>query len=213
MTLELRLNSQLIAILDGEKVSAQMACRLAQDIAIYPVTTSSTIAESAKKWKAGQGTEKEWKTVRGAGALFACSRSGEGVVGSLHGVQQGAQQLFRQTGTGRTALRTSPGPPTYYFAIGGLLPRGAANERTEDAISGQIKDGIKTTYDRRAGMVRQRLAAVHVSPAHLQPGTASEYAEHGAATFELLSTPPPQAVNFACNVREEMAAGRGIGCH
>jgi len=74
---------QHIAILDGNEAAAQVAYRLAQVIAIYPITPSSTMAEWADQWKE-EGRKNIWGTI----PLIAEMESEGGAAGAMHGALQ-----------------------------------------------------------------------------------------------------------------------------
>jgi pyruvate-ferredoxin/flavodoxin oxidoreductase len=71
------------AILDGNEAAALVAYRLAQVIAIYPITPSSTMAEWADQWKE-EGRKNIWGTV----PLIAEMESEGGAAGAMHGALQ-----------------------------------------------------------------------------------------------------------------------------
>ncbi len=77
------LDDQQIAILDGNEAAARVAYRLAQVIAIYPITPSSTMAEWADQWKE-EGRKNIWGTV----PLIAEMESEGGAAGAMHGALQ-----------------------------------------------------------------------------------------------------------------------------
>jgi pyruvate-ferredoxin/flavodoxin oxidoreductase len=77
------LDDQQIAILDGNEAAARVAYRLAQVIAIYPITPSSTMAEWADQWKE-EGRKNIWGTV----PLIAELESEGGAAGAMHGALQ-----------------------------------------------------------------------------------------------------------------------------
>jgi pyruvate-ferredoxin/flavodoxin oxidoreductase len=81
--LELPLIDQQTAILDGNEAAALVAYRLAQVIAIYPITPSSTMAEWADQWKE-EGRKNIWGTV----PLIAEMESEGGAAGAMHGALQ-----------------------------------------------------------------------------------------------------------------------------
>ncbi|MGD0646465.1 MAG: pyruvate:ferredoxin (flavodoxin) oxidoreductase [Acidobacteriaceae bacterium] len=74
---------QHTAILDGNEAAALVAYRLAQVIAIYPITPSSTMAEWADQWKE-EGRKNIWGTV----PLIAEMESEGGAAGAMHGALQ-----------------------------------------------------------------------------------------------------------------------------
>jgi pyruvate-ferredoxin/flavodoxin oxidoreductase len=71
------------AILDGNEAAALVAYRLAQVIAIYPITPSSTMAEWADQWKE-EGRKNIWGTI----PLIAEMESEGGAAGAMHGALQ-----------------------------------------------------------------------------------------------------------------------------
>ena len=77
------MNDQQIVILDGNEAAADVAYRLAQVIAIYPITPSSTMAEWADQWKE-EGRKNIWGTV----PLVAEMQSEGGAAGAMHGALQ-----------------------------------------------------------------------------------------------------------------------------
>jgi pyruvate-ferredoxin/flavodoxin oxidoreductase len=81
--MEWALDDQQIAILDGNEAAARVAYRLAQVIAIYPITPSSTMAEWADQWKE-EGRKNIWGTV----PLIAEMESEGGAAGAMHGALQ-----------------------------------------------------------------------------------------------------------------------------
>ena len=74
---------QHTAILDGNEAAALVAYRLAQVIAIYPITPSSTMAEWADQWKE-EGRKNIWGTV----PLIAEMESEGGAAGAMYGALQ-----------------------------------------------------------------------------------------------------------------------------
>jgi pyruvate-ferredoxin/flavodoxin oxidoreductase len=76
-------NDQQLTILDGNEAAALVAYRLAQVIAIYPITPSSTMAEWADQWKE-EGRKNIWGTV----PLIAEMESEGGAAGAMHGALQ-----------------------------------------------------------------------------------------------------------------------------
>ena len=74
---------QHTAILDGNEAAALVAYRLAQVIAIYPITPSSTMAEWTDQWKE-EGRKNIWGTV----PLIAEMESEGGAAGAMHGALQ-----------------------------------------------------------------------------------------------------------------------------
>ncbi len=80
---ELALDDQQVVILDGNEAAARVAYRLAQVIAIYPITPSSTMAEWADQWKE-EGRKNIWGTV----PLIAEMQSEGGAAGAMHGALQ-----------------------------------------------------------------------------------------------------------------------------
>ncbi|MGA7159223.1 MAG: pyruvate:ferredoxin (flavodoxin) oxidoreductase [Acidobacteriaceae bacterium] len=77
------MDDQRIVILDGNEAAALVAYRLAQVIAIYPITPSSTMAEWADQWKE-EGRKNIWGTV----PLIAEMQSEGGAAGAMHGALQ-----------------------------------------------------------------------------------------------------------------------------
>jgi pyruvate-ferredoxin/flavodoxin oxidoreductase len=77
------LQDQRITILDGNEAAALVAYRLAQVIAIFPITPSSTMAEWADQWKE-EGRKNIWGTV----PLIAEMESEGGAAGAMHGALQ-----------------------------------------------------------------------------------------------------------------------------
>ena len=74
---------QQIAILDGNEAAALVAYRLAEVIAIYPITPSSTMAEWVDQWKE-EGQKNIWGTI----PSIAEMESEGGAAGAMHGALQ-----------------------------------------------------------------------------------------------------------------------------
>ena len=77
------MDDQQTVILDGNEAVASVAYRLAQVIAIYPITPSSTMAEWADEWQQ-TGRKNIWGTV----PLIAEMESEGGAAGAMHGALQ-----------------------------------------------------------------------------------------------------------------------------
>ena len=71
------------AILDGNEAAAAVAYRLAEVIAIYPITPSSTMGEWADQWK-----EEGRKNIWGSVPIVAELQSEGGAAGAMHGALQ-----------------------------------------------------------------------------------------------------------------------------
>jgi pyruvate-ferredoxin/flavodoxin oxidoreductase len=77
------MGDQQTEIFDGNEAVASVAYRLAQVIAIYPITPSSSMAEWADQWK-HEGRKNIWGTV----PLIAEMESEGGAAGAMHGALQ-----------------------------------------------------------------------------------------------------------------------------
>jgi pyruvate-ferredoxin/flavodoxin oxidoreductase len=99
--------------LDGNEAAANVAYRLNEVMAIYPITPSSTMAELCDQW-ASEGKKNLWGTVPSVVAL----QSEGGAAGSVHGALQ--------TGTLATTFTASQGLllmiPNMFKIAGELLP-------------------------------------------------------------------------------------------
>ncbi len=80
---ETDVEDQQIAILDGNEAAALVAYRLAEVIAIYPITPSSTMAEWVDQWKE-EGQKNIWGTI----PSIAEMQSEGGAAGAMHGALQ-----------------------------------------------------------------------------------------------------------------------------
>ena len=72
-----------LAILDGNEATANVAYRLSEIIAIYPITPSSAMAEFCDEWQ-NKGQKNLWGIVPEIAQL----QSEGGVAGALHGALQ-----------------------------------------------------------------------------------------------------------------------------
>jgi pyruvate-ferredoxin/flavodoxin oxidoreductase len=80
---ETEVEDQQIEILDGNEAAALVAYRLAEVIAIYPITPSSTMAEWVDQWKE-EGQKNIWGTI----PSIAEMESEGGAAGAMHGALQ-----------------------------------------------------------------------------------------------------------------------------
>lgn len=101
------------ALMDGNEAAASVAYRLSETIAIYPITPSSTMAESADEWSA-MGKENIFGTVPSVTEM----QSEAGAAGAIHGMLQ--------AGTMTTTFTASQGLllmlPNMYKIAGELTP-------------------------------------------------------------------------------------------
>ena len=99
--------------LDGNEATASIAYQLAETIAIYPITPSSPMAESADAWSA-EGRVNLWGTV----PRIVEMQSEAGAAGAVHGMLQ--------SGSLSTTFTASQGLlmmiPNMYKIAGELLP-------------------------------------------------------------------------------------------
>ena len=77
------MREQKTVILDGNEAAAAVAYRLAEVIAIYPITPSSTMGEWADQWK-----EEGRKNIWGSIPIVAELQSEGGAAGAMHGALQ-----------------------------------------------------------------------------------------------------------------------------
>ncbi len=77
------MREQETVILDGNEAAADVAYRLAEVIAIYPITPSSTMGEWADQWK-----EEGRKNIWGSVPFVAELQSEGGAAGAMHGALQ-----------------------------------------------------------------------------------------------------------------------------
>lgn len=77
------MNNQDLAILDANEATANVAYRLSEVIAIYPITPSSAMAEFCDEWKT-----KDQKNLWGVTPEIAQLQSEGGVSGAIHGALQ-----------------------------------------------------------------------------------------------------------------------------
>ena len=107
------MKTKTFATLDGNEAVAQVAYRLNEVIAIYPITPSSPIAEWADAWTS-EGKPNIWGTVPSVVQM----QSEGGVAGALHGALQ--------TGSLTTTFTASQGLllmlPNMYKIAGELTP-------------------------------------------------------------------------------------------
>ncbi len=72
-----------MVIMDGNEAAASVAYRLAEVVAIYPITPSSPMAEWADQWRS-EGKKNIW----GALPIVEELQSEGGAAGALHGALQ-----------------------------------------------------------------------------------------------------------------------------
>ncbi len=100
-------------LLDGNEATARVAYRLSETIAIYPITPSSAMAESADEWAAA-----DQPNLFGTVPTVTEMQSEAGAAGAVHGMLQG--------GTMTTTFTASQGLllmiPNMYKIAGELLP-------------------------------------------------------------------------------------------
>ncbi len=105
--------SPTMSVLDGNEAVASAAYRLSENIAIYPITPSSPMAESCDEWSAA-GRTNIWGDVPRVVEM----QSEAGVAGALHGMLQ--------AGTLATSFTSSQGLllmlPALYKIAGELTP-------------------------------------------------------------------------------------------
>jgi pyruvate-ferredoxin/flavodoxin oxidoreductase len=88
------------ALMDGNEAAAHIAYRLSEVIAIYPITPSSPMGESADAW-ASAGEPNIWGSVP---AVVEMQSEG-GAAGAIHGALQ--------AGSLATTFTASPGPAAH----------------------------------------------------------------------------------------------------
>lgn len=102
-----------ISTLDGNEATASVAYRLSETIAIYPITPSSAMAESADEW-----SSKHKENIWGSIPQITEMQSEGGAAGAIHGMLQ--------TGTLSTTFTASQGLllmiPNMYKIAGELTP-------------------------------------------------------------------------------------------
>lgn len=107
------MNSQKLATLDANEATANVAYRLSEIIAIYPITPSSAMAEFCDEWKT-KGQSNLW----GITPEIAQLQSEGGVAGAIHGALQ--------SGTLATTFTASQGLllmiPNMFKIAGELTP-------------------------------------------------------------------------------------------
>ena len=77
------MNARKLVTLDGNEAAANIAYRLNEVMAIYPITPSSTMAELCDQWSA-EGKKNLWNTV----PSVVQYQSEGGAVGGVHGALQ-----------------------------------------------------------------------------------------------------------------------------
>ncbi len=77
------MSEQKMVIMDGNEAAASVAYRLAEVVAIYPITPSSPMAEWADQWRS-----EEKKNIWGALPIVEELQSEGGAAGALHGALQ-----------------------------------------------------------------------------------------------------------------------------
>ena len=80
------MNTRDLAILDANEATANVAYRLSEVIAIYPITPSSAMAEFCDEWKT-----KDQKNLWGITPDIAQLQSEGGVAGAIHGALQAGE--------------------------------------------------------------------------------------------------------------------------
>ncbi|MEY4386242.1 MAG: hypothetical protein RLY20_1525 [Verrucomicrobiota bacterium] len=107
------MNARKLVTLDGNEAAANIAYRLNEVMAIYPITPSSTMAELCDQWSA-EGKKNLWNTV----PSVVQYQSEGGAVGGVHGALQ--------TGSLATTFTASQGLllmiPNMFKIAGELLP-------------------------------------------------------------------------------------------
>ncbi|MDR1303553.1 MAG: pyruvate:ferredoxin (flavodoxin) oxidoreductase [Puniceicoccales bacterium] len=107
------MNKGNLAILDANEAAANVAYRLSEVIAIYPITPSSAMAEFCDEWRT-QGKKNIW----GIAPEIVQLQSESGVAGAIHGALQ--------SGTLATTFTASQGLllmlPNMFKIAGELLP-------------------------------------------------------------------------------------------
>ncbi|HAZ48990.1 MAG TPA: hypothetical protein DCZ55_32200, partial [Cyanobacteria bacterium UBA11371] len=107
------MNKRTFATIDGNEAVAQVAYRLNEAIAIYPITPSTPMGEWADAW-ASEGKPNLWGTVP---SIIEMQSEG-GVAGAIHGALQ--------TGSLATTFTASQGLllmiPNMYKIAGELTP-------------------------------------------------------------------------------------------
>src|SRR5689334_13127155 len=100
-------------IIDGNEAVARVAYKLAEVIAIYPITPSSSMSEWADKWSA-KGEKNLWGTV----PLVQEMQSEAGAVGAVHGALQAGSLATTFTSSQGLLLMI----PNMYKIAGELSP-------------------------------------------------------------------------------------------
>lgn len=108
-----RMSDKATVILDGNEAAASVAYRLAEVIAIYPITPSSPMAEWCDQWKA-EGKKNIW----GGTPIIDELQSEGGASGALHGALQAG--AFGTTFTASQGLLLMI--PNMYKIAGELTP-------------------------------------------------------------------------------------------
>ena len=75
--------STIMKVMDGNEAAADIAFRLSEVCAIYPITPSSTMAELADQWK-NEGRKNLW----GHSPCIMQMQSEGGAAGGVHGALQ-----------------------------------------------------------------------------------------------------------------------------
>src|SRR6476620_8454888 len=107
------MSEQKMVILDGNEAAASVAYRLAEVVAIYPITPSSPMAEWADQWLS-EGKKNIW----GALPIVEELQSEGGAAGALHGALQAG--AFATTFTASQGLLLMI--PNMYKIAGELTP-------------------------------------------------------------------------------------------
>src|SRR5579863_4412205 len=107
------MSEQKMVIMDGNEAAASVAYRLAEVVAIYPITPSSPMAEWADQWRS-EGKKNIW----GALPIVEEMQSEGGAAGALHGALQAG--AFATTFTASQGLLLMI--PNMYKIAGELTP-------------------------------------------------------------------------------------------